>query len=352
MLLRRLLLALGALALIVGIVLLVVSLRGPSPAPGVAEAPKSEQKSVLVAAKAIPAGSLLRPADVRSQEVPEEEVAGAFVTGGPVGKNDLIGAATRRDFQAGDPLLGDQIVRPNEPGFLPAALSPGRRAVTIAVNPAEVNAGLVTPGDRVDIILTQNFNEAGVSLSRRSAAETVLRNLRVIAIDQTINVGQRGPAEKRFIGTATSAAVPKTVTLEVTVRQAQELMLAGQLGKLQLSLRGFSDAARSDLDVTEAPLPSWASEVSQALKSLDHLGSPLVAAAAPATAAGPAEAMLRHSGMFIEVIRGTKVERRCFDGGGRGAADCGVGETAPATAPPAPAPVPGNHGTNAVPPAS
>jgi pilus assembly protein CpaB len=342
MMLRRFLLALGAGALALGILLLVVSMRAPV-GTRMGQAPTSEPaRTLLVATRTIPAGSLLRPDDMHWQAVPVEQVLAGSYSRDVEGfrESDLVGAAARRDLNPGEQLLADQFVRPDEPGFLPAVLKPGRRAVTIAVNPAEVNAGLVTPGDSVDIILTQTFGEPGLGISRRSAAETVLRNLRVIAVDQSLHIQAQKSEERHFIagsGGGGGGSVPKTVTLEVTVLEAQQLMLAGQLGKLQLSLRGFSE---NDASVSPAPPPTWASEVSAALASLDRTAPPPADRSAPPPGRNAATAVAAQSSVdgyygAVAVIRGTRVEQNCFDQFGRSTAQCGAAGVIPASTAPA-----------------
>jgi pilus assembly protein CpaB len=339
MMLRRSLLAIGGVALALGIILLALSMRAPVNTRLGQTTTSEPARVLLVASKAIPAGSLLRPDDMRWQAVPLEQVLAGSYSRDSEGfrESDLLGAAARHELNPGEQLLADQIVRPDEPGFLPAVLKPGLRAVTIAVNPAEVNAGLVTPGDSVDVILTQTFSENGLGISRRSAAETVLRNLRIIAVDQSLHIQVQKPEERHFMGPASGPGVPKTVTLEVTVRQAQELMLAGQLGKLQLSLRGFSE---NDAGLSPPPPPTWASEVSAALASLDHTAPAQIDRTAPAAPARTPGAEAAAQASFypygaVEVIRGTRVEQSCFDQFGRLTTPCGAGGVIPASTAPA-----------------
>ena len=110
------------------------------------------------------------------------------------------------------------------------------RATSIAVDVAEGGAGLLTPGDRVDVILTQTFTDARLSESQRSVSETILPNLRIIAIDQTTHVpGMARPGAIQAPVTA-EPRLPKTVTLEVSVHQAEMLTVAGQLRPVGLQL--------------------------------------------------------------------------------------------------------------------
>jgi len=156
----------------------------------------------------------------------------------------------------------------------------------------------------VDVILTQSFNDQSLSESQRSVSETILLNLRVIAIDQTTNV----PGMTRTGGVSPPVAVeprlPKTVTLEVSVHQAESLMVAGQLGKLQLTLRSLADTTRPA--GSAPPDPTWASEVSPALRSLGHGPN----GSTPATSSGNARTPAAPS--EVDIIRGSKIERACY----------------------------------------
>ena len=229
MIFRRVLLGLGALALVAGIALFVVWLKAPAPAIAT-EKPVVAPQSVLTAARALPAGTLLRADDLRWVPVATGDTPPDSFAHGQATEAEVLGAATRREFRSGEALVADQLIKPTDPGFLPAVLAPGMRATSIAVDPAEGGAGLIAPGDRVDVILTQTFTDTSLSASVRSVGETILRNLRVIAIDQTTRVpGMVPPGEARAPVTL-EPRLPKTVTLEVSVRQAEVLMVGGQLG--------------------------------------------------------------------------------------------------------------------------
>jgi pilus assembly protein CpaB len=128
-------------------------------------------------------------------------------------------------------------------------LSPGARAITIPVALGGAGAALLYPGDRVDIILTQKFNESSAPLIRRSVSETVAENLRVLVIDGT---------DAKPAGGNPSA---RTVTLEVTPEQAEKINVAAELGKLSLTLRGVGGASASS-----GSKPTWAGDVSPALR--------------------------------------------------------------------------------------
>ena len=353
MLLRRLLLALGVLALVAGVVLAVLSLRVR---PGGGNRAAATQASILVAARDLPTATLMRSEDLKWTEVAQVP-PGAYVRG-KAGENDALGAATRRDFKEGDPIVADGIIRPTQVGFLPAVLAPGMRAIALSIDAAAVGAGLIRPGDHVDVILTQNLESEGQghAAALKSVGETILSNIRVIATDQITNLQQPG----NKLAVAQPARVPQSVTLEVSEAQAQTLVVAHQLGRLQLSLRGLADSVAAPTSAT--PLPTWATQVSPALRAL-------AGGAEPGAAGVPAGgAPVQAAPVLVEIVRGgaqttMRIERRCFSEkthtsitcskapvapGEEGAA--GTDEGAPAAAPAAPAPAaPGKQGALSLP---
>jgi pilus assembly protein CpaB len=316
MILRRALLGLGAVALVTGIALSIVWLRFP-PAEVVVEKPAVLAPAVLAAARALPAGTLLRADDLRWAQLSTGDTPPDSFLRGQAAETDVYGAATRRAFHSGEALVADQLIKPTDPGFLPAVLAPGMRATSIPVDAAEGGAGLITPGDRVDVILTQSFSDTGLSGSQRSVSETILPDLRIIAIDQTTHVPGMGRPGEIHPPVTAEPRLPKTVTLEVSRHQAEMLMVAGQLGKLQLTLRSLADATQPASSA--ADVPTWASEVSPALRSLGHRPAPL-SGLEHAAGAVPME---------IEIIRGSKGEHVCFAPETLSSTDCaGTSETA------------------------
>jgi pilus assembly protein CpaB len=327
---RWLLLVLGGLALSAGLALSVLWWKAPA-APAAAQA-KLRYEVVLVAARAIGPGTLLAPQDVRWEKMPASRVPAESLLRGRVAEKALLGAALRRRFRAGEPLSSGALVEPGAPGFLPAALAPGMRAVSLALDGAEGDSGLLDPGDRVDVVLTQDFAGPRVRPTRRSVGEIVLRNRRVVAVGRRIaprRARERGPSgfarERR-------GGAPQTVTLEVTRRQAAELMVAGRLGRLQLALRGSGKGGTADLRRRRKDAV-WAVDVSPALRALQE--SEARQAAFPEATPGRETPASGGAGMAVAVVRGTHFEWRCFDARERALASCSV--IAPGPPPAAPA---------------
>jgi pilus assembly protein CpaB len=262
MFVRNVLLAIGMLCLLGGVVLSVVWLN--QVARTTTESPPETRPAVLVAKRPIPTGTLLRPEDIGWNEVGPNAVRAGNLVRGQVSQADFIGAIARRDFAADEVLIAADLVTPSERRFLAAVLKPGTRAVSISVDAPQSAAGLILPGDQVDVILTQSFNQAAADPARKSVAETVLRNVRVIAVDQALSTSAR-PATPARTGFTAESRVPKTVTFELTEWQAERLFVALQLGRLQLSVRPLEIGAPAEPEVRGKPGPTWAADVSPAL---------------------------------------------------------------------------------------
>jgi pilus assembly protein CpaB len=210
--------------------------------------------AVLVAAKPLHPGTLLQPEDLTGSEIDTGKMPAGAVLADADTKRSLIGGLVLHQIQQGDVLRvpGDAL-RPTDHGFLAAVLSPGKVAVTVGVDVVSGAAGLIWPGDNVDVILTQTIDGAAVAPGRRVVAETILEDTRVIAIDQQITQGSPHNS---------GDSVAKTVTLEVTPGQAESVQVANRLGRLSLTLRS---AASQPSEATQRP--KWASDVSAALPS-------------------------------------------------------------------------------------
>jgi pilus assembly protein CpaB len=149
-------------------------------------------------------------------------------------------------------VLPADIMRPGDHGFLAAVLTPGRRATSIGVDAVSGTAGLIWPGDHVDVILTQEMPDQTGTGGHRVAAETVLKDVRVIAIDQQLVQGAAG---------ANGEGGSRTVTLEVTPEDVERVAVVSKLGHLSLAVRPV-DAAPSDQG--SAHPVTWANDVSNA----------------------------------------------------------------------------------------
>jgi pilus assembly protein CpaB len=255
--------------------------------------PGATRHEILVAAAALPAGTLLRAKDVDWQPATAGAEAGMILRPrGPAGnpsheldqqaRAEVYGAAVRTGIASGKPISRDAIVKPGDRDFLQIVLSAGARAIAIPVATSGASTGLLHPGDRVDVILTQAFKN-DPPLTRRSVSETIVENLRVLAIDAP---------DAKPNGAGNSFG--RTVTLEVTPEQAERINVATELGKLSLTLRNMTgtDAFATASAELARPLgirPIWAGDVSPALGDA-------VSSNKPTAAEQP----------VVDVIRGTK----------------------------------------------
>ena len=211
--------------------------EAPPPAP---EPPPKQ--AVLATARALPVGTLLGKDDLTtlsldSGGVDEEH----FVVTDAVTDKSLRGYAVRAPLAEGAPLTHSSVVGPGQQGFLAAVLKPGTRAVTIRVGPATSHAGLIDPGDRVDVILSA---ELAIDAGDRSVfARTIVEDVRVVAIDRRLGtdadpaVGGEEPNQRTEIVTA---------TLEARPMQVDRLVLGEAEGRLSLAVRSLLDPRASD----------------------------------------------------------------------------------------------------------
>jgi pilus assembly protein CpaB len=252
------------------------------------------KNEILVAVAALPPGILLRAKDVTWKQItgsvePDQILRPRSVAGelrpeiDQQARAEVYGAALRVNLEAGKPINRALIAKPGDRDFLQVVLSPRARAIAIPVTTSGASTGLLYPGDHVDVILTQTFKH-DPPLTRRSVSETIVENLRVLAIDAADTKPASG-----------GNSFGRTVTLEVMPEQAERVNVATELGKLSLTLRSISavDAAAAarvtGLTEPTGIKPIWAGDVSPALG--DAMPPTKIISAAP-----PA----------VEVIHGTK----------------------------------------------
>ena len=230
---KKLVLLIGALIVAVGTALIARSMISGAPAPQAQAAAVVEARGpkVLVAQRALPVGTIITADAIGYQLWPEELVQDAYFIDGSADITKLIGTVVRHPVTAGEPVTQGSLVSPGDRGFLAAALTPGMRAITVPVDANSGVAGFIFPGDRVDMVLTQSVEGDGRPLK---ASETILRNLRVLATDQTTNqVTVDGKTQVRAF---------RNVTMEVTPTIAEKIAVAQELGSLSLILRPLADS--------------------------------------------------------------------------------------------------------------
>ena len=255
-----------------------LSMQPPAPPSTEAQAAPVPvvMETILIAGRDLQAGSLLKPDDIGTVQVAHDKMSEGAATDNSTNRRVLVGGMIRRRIAAGEALLVRDMLRLGEHGFLAAVLSAGMRAVTIGVDAITGSAGLIWPGDRVDVLLTHELSDPNRPVAQRVAAETVLANVRVIAIDQQLVQGAAPGADGK------SAT---TVTLEVTARQSERISVATRLGRLSLVVRaarsrdeelGDTDNTRSALIRPGEPVPAitWAGDVSPALSTVTAIPKP------------------------------------------------------------------------------
>lgn len=233
---QRVLILLVALGAGVAAAFLALNLSAPresAPVEAVAAAPTIETVQVMVARADIAVGTTVTESSFRWADWPRDGLAGPYIE-----RNDdpsLIGQVTgsiaRDSFHAGEPITLAKLAS-TDSGFLSAILPGGMRAVALDIRADTSAGGFILPNDRVDVIMTRRSED-----QNRYITETILHNVRVLAIDQSIREitsGERNDGEA-FVG--------KTATLELTPQQAEIITVAQQMSdRLTLALRSMTDA--------------------------------------------------------------------------------------------------------------
>lgn len=203
-----------------------------------------ETRRVLAASRALPVRTLLVKEDFTEIEVDPGAIGKEHVLA-PEGTaaHPLRSNVVREAIEEGAPIARSAVVGPKQSGFLAAVLEPGHRAVTIQVGPATSHAGLVDPGDRVDVILSAELVVDG--RDRRVFATTIVEDVRVVAIDSQA-IGEAGPERTQVT----------TATLEVTSAQGERLVLGEREGALSLAVRSLARAADQPASAAPSATPA------------------------------------------------------------------------------------------------
>lgn len=227
---RSLILVVGALLIagIAGLLARNLLMQSAQPAQAAyAPEPKESSTKVLVAARALPTGTIIENEHLTWQAWPDDGVTDAYFVGNTGQESEAVGKVVRHSVLAGQPVARTALVGPGERGFLAAVLATDMRAITVSISDTSGVAGFVFPGDRVDLILTHEVPRDESTTVK--IAETVLSNVRVLAVDQDTN-DQKNEAKVR-----------RTVTLEVTPKLVEKISVMQRLGSLSLSLRPLAD---------------------------------------------------------------------------------------------------------------
>jgi pilus assembly protein CpaB len=174
----------------------------------------------------------------------------------------VVGAVARRRILVNEPISPDQLIQRGDKSIGSAVVSPGMRAVSIGISPATASGGFIAPGDYVDVMLSIEWKPGVDQNGKRQpegsatllpdgdqlvkvTTETVLRNVKVLAIDQSLGrSAEEGPAD-----------VGKTATLEISLSDAEKLLTAAKLGPIALVLRSMivESSPQDEVDAFEDP---------------------------------------------------------------------------------------------------
>ena len=191
-----------------------------------------ETVEVLVAKSDLSRGQVVAAGDVGWQTWPAAAANSSFIKKSeqPNAIDQFVGAIVRVGMVAGDPIRGPYVVMAKGSGFMAAVLPEGMRAAAVDIAPDTSAGGFILPDDRVDVLLTRRDKDAEKQTGvEKYVSDTILRNIRVLAIDQTID-----DKNKTVLG--------KTATLELTEPQAEMLSLSRQVGTVSLALRSIRDS--------------------------------------------------------------------------------------------------------------
>ena len=196
-----------------------------------------ETTDVLVAKSDIGAGTPVSSEQLGWQVWPTASAGPHFIrkSDRPNAIEELSKTYARAPFVAGEPIKESRLIKAGAAGYMAAILPSGMRAVSTEIKPETSAGGFIIPGDHVDVILYRRDKDAEKTGSGEAhVSETILNNVRVLAIDQTV---QDKDGQKAVIG--------KTATLELSPRQAEILALSQQIGVISLALRSVTDIAKT-----------------------------------------------------------------------------------------------------------
>jgi pilus assembly protein CpaB len=222
-------------------ILVQVMLGGDDKPAPVEQEPRAQ---ILIAAKDLSIARELKSGDLKWQNWPKSNLfPGAIVREEGQKPEEALEGRLRRDVSEGEPVLKSYLIGESKGNFVAASLEAGQRAVSIQVSATTMVAGFVSPGDFVDVVLTykqkMSVNDEDPRVQQMLelnldsvATETILENVKVLAIDQ---MATRPKDDKIRVG--------KTVTLALSVENTERIILAQQIGDLTLVLRGIGDEA-------------------------------------------------------------------------------------------------------------
>jgi pilus assembly protein CpaB len=238
---KILLLAVAGLVAIITMAMIHSMMQGAQ-----TEQAQIQTTEVMAAARDLPTGTILRDMDIKWIPWAATADTSQMYLKGKAETSVLVGGVLRQGLHTDEPILQGRVVQAHEHGFLAAVLTPGKRAVSVTLTPSEEVAGFIFPGDHVDVLLTHRFvlkNDKGEpDNTERALSETVVRDARVLALDQKSD------------DQSTDPKIAQLATVEVTPKQAEALILAIDMagtagqgkGSVSLVLRSLAGADGSE----------------------------------------------------------------------------------------------------------
>jgi pilus assembly protein CpaB len=210
--------------------------EAPPAAPSAPPPPPLATVDILVAKNDLSRGQVIGEGDVDWQTWPAASANSNFIKRAdrPDAPHQFTGAIVRQSLMSGEPILEPAVVFAKGSGFMAAILPKGMRAVSMEVSAENAAGGFILPDDHVDVMLTRHEKTGAGGAADRLVSESILRNVRVLAIDQAV---EEKAGQKVVVG--------RTATLELSPDQAETLQMARQQGTLTLALRSLADS-RSD----------------------------------------------------------------------------------------------------------
>lgn len=199
----------------------------------VADAATNESQ-VMVAAMTIPFGTKVETRHVRPMQLPAKAIPRGAI-------RDLAGVdgyVATTEILAGEILFESRFVEHESGSTLAALIERNKRAVTVRVDDVAGVAGFLLPGNYVDVLATRMERK-----TKRAVSETVLRHVKVLAVDQTAKTDDNEPV------------VVRAVTLEMSPAQAEVLVKRKEEGTIQLTLRNPLDMMVAEEKPVAKPAP-------------------------------------------------------------------------------------------------
>ncbi len=193
------------------------------------------EADVLVAARALRVGEVTTPDDFRWASWPEASLNTAYLvkTTSPEALEDMAGRIVRAEIFESEPILPQRLVAREGSGIMAALVQPGMRAISFEISAESASGGFILPDDRVDVILTHEVEfQTAEAITTEVRSDIILENVRVLAIDQSLAVGE-----------GAGTAIGSIATVELSPDDAALVALGEEKGTLSLALRSMADAA-------------------------------------------------------------------------------------------------------------